>query len=197
MEAPRSTRPSSRNYDSSGALAQPVRSAPYDQEPGYYEPGGLWLYGNVRLLNSNLAHVPGAFGHPDQACVQIDDFVREAEEHVLAGHVLVCGIHNDAHRAVSIVPLRWGAPRILVVSGGFRHHFGESLDEEPFRAARLWRRRWDPLADLAVSRRAPGMCPTYARDNPSVDRLIMALVHRRPACNSADDPLALVFTTPG
>lgn len=86
-----------------------------------------------------------------------------------------CGIHSPAHQNAAVVPLRWGSPRILVLSGGFRYHFGKDLMDEPFRVARLYRFGWDPVTDLAVSRRAPDKLPTYARHNPTVDRLIRAL----------------------
>jgi hypothetical protein len=84
----------------------------------------------------------------------------------------VCGIHNPAHRRAAIVPLRWGAPRVLVVSGGFCFHLGVKLNQEPFRAARLWRYQWDPTTDLIISRRAPEKKPTFALHNPTVDRMI-------------------------
>jgi DNA processing protein len=76
------------------------------------------------------------------------------------------------------VPLRWGAPRILVFSGGFHHHLGPDLKEEPFRAARLWRYQFDAKTDLVISRRAPDKLPTFARFNPTVDRLIQRIVAR-------------------
>jgi DNA processing protein len=91
----------------------------------------------------------------------------------------VTGIHSAAHMRAAIVPLRWGAPRILVLSGGFHYHLGENLDQEPFRSARLWRYAWDPLTDLAISRRAPDKLPTYAHFNPTVDRLIENIVLRQ------------------
>lgn len=37
--------------------APPRRTAPYEAEPGYFEPGGLWLYGNSRLLDGRLGFV--------------------------------------------------------------------------------------------------------------------------------------------
>jgi DNA processing protein len=84
----------------------------------------------------------------------------------------VCGVHNEAHQRAAVVPLRWGAPRIVVFSGGIRFHLGPELRDEPFRAGRLWRYQWDPRTDLAISRREPRKLPTFARHNPTVDRLI-------------------------
>ena len=106
------------------------------------------------------------------------------------GKVLVCGIHSPAHQRVAVVPLRWGSPRIVVLSGGFFHHLGADLREEPFRSARLWRYAWDPSTDLAVSRRPPESLPTYARHNPAVDRLVEAIALRNwPGLSSPSDLL--------
>jgi DNA processing protein len=104
--------------------------------------------------------------------VELDQIERDAEMAVLAGEVMVSGIHSPAHQRAAIVPLRWGAPRILVFSGGFFHHLGPNLKDEPFRAARLWRYQFDPRTDLVISKRAPDKLPTFARFNPTVDRLI-------------------------
>lgn len=154
----------------------PRRSAPFDQEPGFYEPAGLWLYGNARLLQGNIAHVALALGTPCHTPSQLDEIEQITEKLVLGGATLVTGIHNPAHQRSAIVPLRWGAPRILVVSGGFHHHLGAELKEEPFRAARLWRYQFDEKTDLVISRRAPEKRPTFANFNPTVDRLITLLV---------------------
>ena len=124
----------------------PRRTAPYEDEPGFYIPGSIWLYGNTRLLAGDLACVTLCFDNPETIGPKIlEDIERKTEEFVLGGKTLVCGIHNDPHRRAAVVPLRWGAPRIVVVSGGFQHHLGENLKQEPFRAARLWRYGWDAL----------------------------------------------------
>ncbi len=152
--------------------------APFELEPGFYEPAGLWMYGNVRLLGGKLAHVQCALELKLPSPKELDAIERETEEFVLSGSVLVTGIHNPAHQRVAIVPLRWGAPRILVLSGGFEHHLGKDLKEEPFRAARLWRYQFDASADLVISRRAPSKRPTFALHNPTVDRQIRAISQR-------------------
>ena len=154
----------------------PKRSAPYDVEPGYYEEAALWLYGNVRLFHQQLCCVHRALGQPRHRPHDLDVIETEAEHIVLGGRVLVSGVHNAAHQRAAVVPLRWGAPRILVLSGGFRLHLGPDLVDEPFRAARLWRYRFDPSTDLVISRRAPDKCPTFGLYNPTVDRLISLLV---------------------
>ncbi len=157
----------------------PRRTAPFDAEPGFYEPAGLWLYGNTRLLEARFECIPSAFG-PEIRCVsQLNEIEREAEQIVLLGTVLVCGIHNAAHQRTAVVPLRWGAPRIVVFSGGFYHHLGEELNQEPFRIARLWRYEWDASTDLAISLRSPEKKPTFAKDNPTVDRIIQKVANSR------------------
>jgi hypothetical protein len=155
----------------------PRRSAPYHEEPGYSEATRLWFYGNAKLLHADLAFVPKAAGSPTHLPRDLESIERETENLVLGGKVLVCGIHSPAHIRSAVVPLRWGSPRIVVLSGGFRFHLGQDLKEEPFRVGRLWRYEWDPRTDLAVSRRAPEKLPTYARHNPTVDRLIEMIVN--------------------
>lgn len=151
------------------------RSAPFTDEPGYFEAARLWLYGNIKLLDRELCFAPTVLNPSDDEHRDMASAELESERLVLEGKVLVCGVHNDVHRRAAIVPLRWGAPRIVVLSGGFHHHLGPKLDQEPFRVARLWRYQWDPKTDLAISKRAPDRPPTFARHNPTVDRLIRAI----------------------
>lgn len=153
----------------------PRRSVPFDQEPGYYPDARLWLFGNARLLEARLAHVERALGPPNQSPAALDEIEQDCERLVLGGKILVSGIHNAAHQRAAIVPLRWGAPRILVLSGGFEHHLGKDLNQEPFRIARLWRYKFDERTDRVVSRRAPDRLPTYALHNPTVDRMIFKI----------------------
>ncbi|MBA4293215.1 hypothetical protein C0431_09610 [bacterium] len=156
----------------------PRRSAPFDLEPGFYEPAGLWLYGNVRLLRSKVSHIEECLGNAHPTPPELDSIERLSEQLVLSGAILVTGIHNPAHQRAAVVPLRWGAPRILVLSGGFEYHLGKELKDEPFRAARLWRYQFDAATDLVISRRAPSKPPTFALQNPTVDRLIRAVSQR-------------------
>jgi DNA processing protein len=157
----------------------PRRNAPFEQEPGFYPDAGLWMYGNVRLLAAALASIPLALGRPYQTPSELDMIERETEHSVLCGKVVVTGIHSPAHQRSAIVPLRWGAPRILVLSGGFHYHLGPNLKEEPFRAARLWRYQFDERTDLVISRRAPDKLPTFAQFNPTIDRLIERITCRQ------------------
>jgi DNA processing protein len=164
-------------------LTPPKRTAPFRVEPGYYEPAKLWLYGNASLLKSNLACVDRCFGKPIHAPDELERISTDAMNLVLDSKVLVAGIHNIAHQRAAVVPLRWGAPRILALSGGFYCHLGMDLINEPFRAARLWRHRFDPETDLVISLRAPDRLPTFSRHNPTVDRLIQKVVeHDLPGC---------------
>lgn len=156
----------------------PRRSAPFDSEPGFYPDAGLWLYGNVRLLGTSLASIARALGQPYHTPDDLEQIERETEQAVLEGRTVVTGVHNPAHQRTAIVPLRWGAPRVLVFSGGFHHHLGPDLKEEPFRAARLWRYQFDAKTDLVISRRAPDKLPTFAQFNPTVDRLIERITAR-------------------
>jgi hypothetical protein len=176
----------------------PRRTAPFDDEPGYHEPCGLWFYGNVRLLHGHLAYVEAACGPPRHSPAALDAIEAETERLVLDGKVLVCGIHSPAHQRAATVPLRWGSPRIVVFSGGFLRHLGEDLRQEPFRVARLWRYEWDAKTDLAVSRRAPEKLPTFGSHNPTVDRLIALLArNQKPGLRSAADSLMPLLTRTG
>lgn len=157
----------------------PRRSSPFGHEPGFYPDAGLWLYGNVRLLDANLVYVPQALGQTDgspETCTCVE---HETERIVLEGRIVVTGIHNPAHRKVAVVALRWGAPRILVLSGGFFFHLGKDLKDEPFPEGRLWRHSFDPKTDLVVSRRAPDRRPTHALHNTTVDRLVVRIAERQ------------------
>lgn len=154
----------------SSERAMPLRSAPF-----FDRNLGLWLYGNVNLLSAKLVHFVPACSNRWPLRRELEALECQVEKQVVNGAILVCGIHNGAHRRSAVVPLRWGAPRIVVFSGGFQYHLGPELNQEPFRVARLWRYGWDPKTDLAVSRRSPEKLPTYARHNPSVDRLIVRI----------------------
>jgi hypothetical protein len=170
---------------------RPRRSAPFSQEPGFYEEGNLWLYGNVRVLQGRLAYIEYTLWRRNQHCLNLDEIEMATEQLVLNGEILVCGIHNEGHRQSALVPLRWGSPRILILSGGFHHHLGPKLDQEPFLTARLWRYQFDPVTDLVISRRAPNKKPTFASYNPTVDRLIKGLVEcSLPGFNTLFDPLS-------
>jgi len=192
----RAARPGSKGLRTArpSKLMPPRRSARYEEEPGYYEPAGLWLYGNSKLLHARLEYVALACGPSTHPPSTLDSIEREAEELVLGGAILVCGVHNPAHQRAAVVPLRWGSPRLIVLSGGFYHHLGKDLRQEPFRAARLWRYEFDPITDLVVSRRWPDRRPTFGLHNPTIDRLIARLANGEcPGLCSVLDPLTPIL----
>ncbi|MBI1331269.1 MAG: hypothetical protein GC165_00145 [Armatimonadetes bacterium] len=156
----------------------PRRTAPFSEEPGFYEPASLWLYGNSRLLGTKLAMVSAAFGPTKHNEVELWEIEKEAQEIVLGGQTLVTGVNGPAHQRAATVPLRWGAPRILVVQGGFYAHLGPNLSEEPFRTARLWRYEFDFTSDLIISRQGPDHCKNRKEYLPSVDNLIRSIVDK-------------------
>lgn len=170
---------SSAPYTSPSLTTSPRRTAPFDQEPGFYEPARLWFYGNTRLLGSDLTFVEAALGQPCHTDSQLAVVEKETERLVLAGRTLVTGIHNNAHQRAAVVPLRWGAPRILVLHGGFYSHLGPELREEPFKAARLWRYEFDAQTDLLISPHHPNAVPSRRKHIASLDRLIRDIVSKR------------------
>lgn len=51
----------------------PKRTAPFDVDPGFYEDGEVWLFGNVRILKGQLALVPGALGPGERSAFALDE----------------------------------------------------------------------------------------------------------------------------
>lgn len=145
----------------------PDRVEAMDPDP----PALLYLYGNTKLLHLNTFCALSSRNPPSAA---LDAIEVAAEKAVLEGKVIVSGHDNAAYQRAAIVPLRWGAPRILVLDRGLFAALGDDLNEEPFRAARLWRYQFDPLTDLAVSAHKPHT--PYAREaNKLRDRLVASL----------------------
>lgn len=148
-------------------------------------PGVLFLYGNERLLRIETSCVL-ASREPDDATLNVVE--RLAEEHVFAGRALVSGHDTPAYQRGAVVPLRYGAPRLLVLDRGHFVVLGPNLDQEPFAAARLWRFGFDARTDLVVSAVPPDR--DYHRNSNRVrDRLVAGLsrqidlVSARPAGN--------------
>ncbi len=137
-------------------------------------PGVLFLYGNTRLLKSTTFCVLSSRKSNDQELVLIEKLV---EDGVLDAGVLVSGHDTPEYQRAAVVPLRWGAPRILVLDQGFFHVFGEELTEEPFKAARLWRYKFDSKTDLAVTWVSPEQ-PYHKNSNRMRDRLVASLSSR-------------------
>ncbi len=147
----------------------PRRIEAMDQDP----PGVLFLYGNTRLLEGRTFCVMSSRKSSPEC---LDEIERLVEQGVLDGRILVSGHDTPEYQRAAVVPLRWGAPRILVLDQGFFQVFGPDLNEEPFRAARLWRYKFDSKTDLAVTWVSPdgGYHPN---SNRMRDRLVAALSH--------------------
>lgn len=137
-------------------------------------PGVLFLYGNLRLLDAKTFAVLASRGSLPR---DLDAIERLAEEGVLAGEVLVSGHDRLEYQRSAVVPLRWGAPRILVLDRGLFQVLGENLKDEAFRAARLWRYEFDPKTDLVVSAFRPDAA-FIGVNNQVRDRLIGCLARR-------------------
>lgn len=148
----------------------PERLEAFDPDP----PGVLFLYGNQNLLKSKTACVLSSRNTMPAGLELVE---RLAEEAVLAGEVIVSGHDTPEYQRAAVVPLRWGAPRILCLDRGLFRALGDDLKEEPFRAARLWRYEFDPRTDLVVSPFRPHA--DYVGVNNQVrDRLIVGLSDR-------------------
>lgn len=141
-----------------------------DPEP----PGLLFLYGNTRLLESSTFTV---LSSRNSAPAALDRIEALTEEGVLDGGVLVTGHDTPEYQRSAVVPLRWGAPRILCLDRGLFQCLGERLTAEPFRAARLWRYEFDPKTDMAISPFQPD-APFVGVNNKIRDRLIACLAQR-------------------
>jgi len=134
-------------------------------------PEYLFAYGNLRALNSTTFAV---ICSRNPSATDLERVERAAEQGVLASKVLVGGTNTDAYQRAAVVPLRWGAPRILVLDRGLFVALGSDLTEEPFRTARLWRYKFDPETDLVLSRNRP--FDEYAPSNQTYrDDLLVAL----------------------
>jgi DNA processing protein len=138
-----------------------------DKDP----PGLLYLYGNTRLLDSRTFCVMSSRKSAPSA---LDLIEKLAEEGVLSGKTLVTGDDTPEYQRSAVVPLRWGSPRILVLDRGLFKALGPDLTDETFRTARLWRYKFDPQTDLAISAIHPD--GGYHRNaNSRRDRLAAAL----------------------
>ncbi|MBS1722141.1 MAG: DNA-processing protein DprA [Armatimonadetes bacterium] len=145
----------------------PRRIEMMDSDP----PGVLFLYGNTKLLDAETFCVLCSRDASREALEKVE---RLAEEGVLAGRTLVSGHDTPEYQRSAVVPLRWGAPRLLVLDRGLFKALGEDLKEEPFRAARLWRYQFDDKTDLALSSQNPDR-DFHSNSNKVRDRLIASL----------------------
>ena len=115
-------------------------------------PGALFLYGNAKLLETRTFSV---LSSRDARPGDLESMEKLAEAGVLDGETLVAGHDRPEYQRTAVVPLRWGAPRILGLDRGLFKVLGPDLKEEAFRAARLWRYQFDPATDLAISQFRP------------------------------------------
>jgi predicted Rossmann fold nucleotide-binding protein DprA/Smf involved in DNA uptake len=157
----------------------PVRVEQFDPDP----PGVLFAYGNVKLLDSRTFCV---LSSRNTSPVGLDLMEKLAEEGVLGGEIVVSGHDTPEYQRSALVPLRWGAPRILCLDRGLFPALGENLTEEPFRAARLWRYQFDPRTDLVVTPFRPE-AKFIGVNNQIRDRLIAGLCGRLDFIEVAPD----------
>lgn len=137
-------------------------------------PGVLFLHGNAKLLAAQTFSVLSSQRTSAAGLAEIE---RLTEQGVLRGEVLVAGHDRPEYQRAAVVPLRWGAPRILCLDRGLFAALGPDLKDEPFRAARLWRYQFDPATDLAVSPFRPESAFVGA-NNRVRDRLVACLSRR-------------------
>lgn len=142
----------------------------FDPDP----PGVLFLHGNLRLLQAPTFAVLASRATSPAGLDLIDTLT---EEGVLGGETLVTGHDRPEYQRSAIVPLRWGAPRVLVLDRGLFQVLGPDLKDEAFRAARLWRYEFDPGTDLAVSPFRPE-ADFIGVNNQVRDRLVASLSRR-------------------
>lgn len=148
----------------------PSRIESMDPDP----PGVVFLYGNQNLLKARSVSI---LSSRNTSPAGLDTIESLAEEAVLSGEVIVSGHDTPEYQRSALVPLRWGAPRVLCLDRGLFEALGEDLREEPFRAARLWRYQFDPSSDLVVSPFKPASA-FVGVNNKVRDRLIACLSDR-------------------
>lgn len=148
----------------------PAQIEQFDPDP----PGALFLYGNAKLLGAKTFAVMSSRNTTPGG---LDLMEKLAEEGVFNSEVLVAGDKTPEYERTAVVPLRWGSPRILCLDRGLFHALGEELNQETFRAARLWRYQFDDKTDLAISPFPPD-APYIGVNNQLRDRLIASLSNR-------------------
>jgi predicted Rossmann fold nucleotide-binding protein DprA/Smf involved in DNA uptake len=158
------------NLVTAADASYPERLEAFDSDP----PPALFLYGNAKLLRNKTFCVLSSRRTSIAGLNQIE---KLAEEGVLQGETLLSGHDRPEYQRASVVPLRWGAPRVLCLDRGLFQALGENLSEEPFRAARLWRYKFDPTTDLAISPCRPET-GFVGLNNQVRDKLIAALSDR-------------------
>ncbi|MCB0824949.1 MAG: DNA-processing protein DprA [Armatimonadetes bacterium] len=134
-------------------------------------PGVLYLFGNTRLLQSETFAVL-ASRNPDEDALRTIEACTE--EHIFNGRSLVSGHDTPTYQRSAVTALRYGAPRTMVFDTGLFDALGDTLRNEPFAAARLWRYEFDRQTDLAVTFINP--IKSYHRNsNRMRDRIVAGL----------------------
>jgi len=158
------------NLISAADAHYPAMIEEMDEDP----PCLLFLHGNQKLLEARTFSVLSSRNTSPAGMDQID---KLTEKGVLDGEVAVASDNRPEYQRSALVPLRWGAPRILCLDRGLFEVLGQDLRTEPFRAARLWRYQFDPATDLAISPFHPEA--KYKGVNNQVrDRLVACLSRR-------------------
>lgn len=142
----------------------------FDPDP----PAMTFLYGNTKLLGAKTFAV---LSSRNASRDQLDEIEKLTEVGVLNGEVLVTGHDKPEYQRSAVVPLRWGAPRILCLDRGLFQVLGEDLRNEAFRMARLWRYEFDPSTDLVVSPFRPE-ASFVGVNNQVRDRVVAGLASR-------------------
>lgn len=136
-------------------------------------PGMLFAYGNESLLNKPRFCV---LASRNASTVALNQIELITEKNILEGKVLVSGVDRLEYQRSSVVPLRWGTPRILCLDRGLYETFGKDLKTEPFATARLWRYQFDPAMDLALTPFRPDS-HCVGINNQVRDQLVAGLSH--------------------
>lgn len=171
-----------------GVTAVTAADAHYPRQLEIYDPNPpelIYLYGNHRLLTAKTFCVLSSRNSSEQALLEIE---KSTENRVLRGNTLITGHDTTEYQRSAVTALRWGAPRVIVLDTGFYNALGDDLRQEPFAAARLWRYKFDPKTDLAISAVNP-FAGYHRNSNRIRDRLIGGLsmiyegIHIKPGGN--------------
>lgn len=157
-----------------GVTAVTAADAHYPRQLELFDPKPpelLYLYGNTKLLTAKTFCVLSSRKTSEAGLVEIE---KATEHHVLRSRTLITGHDTVEYQRSAVTALRWGSPRVLVLDTGLFNALGDDLREEPFAAARLWRYKFDPRTDLAISSVNPYR-PYHRSANKIRDRIIGGL----------------------
>jgi DNA processing protein len=167
-----------------GVVWSAITEASYPERLIHFEldpPSVLFIYGNHGLLKGRTFSVLSSRNATARQLAQIETLV---EMGTLTGEVLVTGHDKPEYQRAAVVPLRWGAPRILCLDRGLFQVLGPDLKNEISRTARLWRYEFDPTSDLVISPFRPESA-MVGSNNRVRDRLVAGLSDRIDFVNVA------------